>query len=155
MSGATFTPTSEWRDVPEEAVLPAGCEIEMDQATGQRRARIAPNGQDHPLDDLVDDLIDDLAEDLDSDYGAQEFDDLPERITRAKALLDGLRKQGKKGKPGRVLTAEAIAAAALLYSWDLPAFSDLKAFLRPTRYWGVGARGEGCGEGSGRAGRER
>ena len=101
----------------------------MDQATGRRRARIAPNGHDHP----VDDLIDDLAGDLDPDYEAQEFDDLPEQLARAKALLEGLRKKGKRVKPGEFLTAEAIAAAALLYACDLPAFADLKSFLRPHR----------------------
>ena len=39
-----FTPTEEWQDVPEDAVLPAGCQVEMNQSTGRKRARKAPNG---------------------------------------------------------------------------------------------------------------
>jgi putative DNA primase/helicase len=38
-----FTPSSEWQDVPDDAVLPAGLEININVATGRKQARI-PNG---------------------------------------------------------------------------------------------------------------
>jgi hypothetical protein len=40
----TFTPTADWQDLPEDAVLPPGCQTEVDLATGRRRARLHPEG---------------------------------------------------------------------------------------------------------------
>jgi AAA domain len=48
-----FTPTDEWQDVPDGAVLPPGCVIEMNLETGRKQARIdgppPPNGNGHGL----------------------------------------------------------------------------------------------------------
>jgi hypothetical protein len=41
---ATFTPTDEFQVVPDGAALPPGCEIVMDFATGQNRARWVQHG---------------------------------------------------------------------------------------------------------------
>ncbi|MFL5337211.1 MAG: hypothetical protein ACJ8H8_29560 [Geminicoccaceae bacterium] len=35
-------PTAEWQGVPPAAVLPPGCQVEMDMATGRQRARLVP-----------------------------------------------------------------------------------------------------------------
>jgi hypothetical protein len=40
-ASASFTPVDDWADVPPGAVLPPGCEIERDMATGRQRARRA------------------------------------------------------------------------------------------------------------------
>jgi hypothetical protein len=56
---ALFTPTSEWQDVPPDAVLPPGLEYELNMETGTQRARLPQNGH-APLDDL------------DRDYAEQE-----------------------------------------------------------------------------------
>lgn len=40
-----FVATSEWQDVPEHAVIPPGCQVEMDMATGRQRARRMPRGK--------------------------------------------------------------------------------------------------------------
>jgi hypothetical protein len=42
---ADFTPTAQWQEVPEGAVLPAGSEAQPDPVTGKQMARIAP----HPI----------------------------------------------------------------------------------------------------------
>jgi putative DNA primase/helicase len=42
---SAFDPGPEWVDVPPAAVLPAGCEIEMDLASGRQRARRPANLQ--------------------------------------------------------------------------------------------------------------
>ena len=42
---SAFTPTDEWQDVPDDAVLPPGCEVRTNDQTGRRQARLAPNGQ--------------------------------------------------------------------------------------------------------------
>jgi predicted P-loop ATPase len=40
---ATFVATSEWQDVPVDAILPPGLQIEVDLTTGRKRARFAPS----------------------------------------------------------------------------------------------------------------
>jgi hypothetical protein len=43
----SFTPTGEWQEVPEGAVLPAGLDIRMDMAGGATFARLKPaEGED-------------------------------------------------------------------------------------------------------------
>ena len=37
-----FTPTPEWREVPDGAICPAGLEFKMDVATGKNMARLPP-----------------------------------------------------------------------------------------------------------------
>ena len=37
-----FTPTSEWRAVPEGAICPGGLEFKLDFSTGQNFARLPP-----------------------------------------------------------------------------------------------------------------
>jgi hypothetical protein len=39
-----FTPSHDWQDIPPDAVLPPGLEIEMNMETGSKRARIPPDG---------------------------------------------------------------------------------------------------------------
>jgi hypothetical protein len=46
VNAPAFVPTSEWQDVPADAVLPPGLQVEMDVTTGRNRARLHPNGQD-------------------------------------------------------------------------------------------------------------
>lgn len=38
----TFTPTHEWQEVPDGAILPPGLEIKMNMATGKNQARLSP-----------------------------------------------------------------------------------------------------------------
>jgi hypothetical protein len=45
MTTATFTPTTDWQDVPAGAVLPAACQIRLNVTTGRAQARLA-NGSD-------------------------------------------------------------------------------------------------------------
>ena len=45
-----FIPTHEWQDLPDDATLPPGCQIEVDVSTGTKRARIAPNGNGHDFE---------------------------------------------------------------------------------------------------------
>lgn len=40
MSRVSFRPTRDWQDVPEGAVLPPGLDINMNLATGTKRARL-------------------------------------------------------------------------------------------------------------------
>jgi Protein of unknown function (DUF3987) len=42
---SAFTPTADWQYVPDDAVLPPGCQIQLDLATGRKQARLMPNGQ--------------------------------------------------------------------------------------------------------------
>ena len=37
-----FTPTKQWREVPEGAICPAGLEFKMDVTTGKYQARLPP-----------------------------------------------------------------------------------------------------------------
>ena len=39
-----FTPTKQWREVPEGAICPAGLEFKMDVTTGKNQARLPPRG---------------------------------------------------------------------------------------------------------------
>jgi hypothetical protein len=39
------TPTTEWQNVPEDTILPPGCQIQFDMTTGQKQARLMPNGE--------------------------------------------------------------------------------------------------------------
>jgi hypothetical protein len=39
----SFTPTAEWQEVPEGAILPAGLEIRMDMDGGPKRVRLKPD----------------------------------------------------------------------------------------------------------------
>jgi hypothetical protein len=48
-AGATFHPTRDWQAVPEDAILPPGCQIELDpNDPGWRRARIMPEAAELP-----------------------------------------------------------------------------------------------------------
>jgi hypothetical protein len=53
-----FTPTDEWQDVPEDAVLPPGLDIKLNLETGQKQARRAgaprPRSEPNGHDDLAD-----------------------------------------------------------------------------------------------------
>ena len=50
----TFTPTAEWQDIPDGAVLPPGCVIKMNLETGRKQARLdvppPTNGPDQTFD---------------------------------------------------------------------------------------------------------
>jgi hypothetical protein len=41
----SFTPTHEWQNVPEDAVLPPGCQIQFDMTTRRKQARLMPDGE--------------------------------------------------------------------------------------------------------------
>ena len=56
----TFAASDQWQAVPADAVLPPGLQIKIDLTTGQKVARLMPNGHDqepqaqprHPADDF-------------------------------------------------------------------------------------------------------
>jgi hypothetical protein len=54
MNAATFTPTHEWQDVPPDAVLPPGLEIELNMDSGTQRARLPRTGNGHDAERLAD-----------------------------------------------------------------------------------------------------
>ncbi len=46
-----FSPTNQWQTVPSGAILPAGCEVIADVATGERRARLRQDADYNYLDE--------------------------------------------------------------------------------------------------------
>lgn len=95
----TFAPTTEWQDVPEDTVLPAGCQIRLNMETGRQQARLV-NGHDDPLEGLDDEYASDAGQDAEIRSHYWTLDDIknlepPEWIIdsllprRAKALIFG------------------------------------------------------------------
>jgi hypothetical protein len=46
-----FILSEQWQDIPDDAILPAGMQIEVDMTTGRKRARIPPQDAQHSLDE--------------------------------------------------------------------------------------------------------
>ena len=70
-----FNATREWQEVPDGAVLPPGCQVEVNVATGAKKARIAP-----PIEpDLAEArrFLELLDPDPDAQFTFQVFDDSP------------------------------------------------------------------------------
>jgi AAA domain len=63
---ATFVPTDDWQDVPEDAILPPGLEININLETGRKQARI-PNGHAAPKVEPGQDALDDAYRQQDPD----------------------------------------------------------------------------------------
>ena len=100
---ATFTPTHEWQDVPPDAVLPPGLEIQLDMETGTQRARMAQNG--HDLDELQRAYAEDAGTiELGSKTAPSLFDQVKAQVLDWSALI------GRKAPPRQFILPDWIPA---------------------------------------------